>query len=157
MDATTPTGSRRIMLVKPGRYSPAIAPVHGARGAREESEHVGDGGYLVALAPPRAVCRSCCDSSSRTYRALRFDAVSDLEQQRGAIPSARCATSRRVHRRPQRPRHSTCSAEASANFQMTLPGGRIEDVLSTSPLPSVSLPLDQQLRLHGSLVEKDVA
>src|SRR5512137_1727246 len=27
MEATTPIGSRRIMLVKPARYSPATAPV----------------------------------------------------------------------------------------------------------------------------------
>jgi hypothetical protein len=44
MEATTPMGSRRIMEVWPGRYSPAERPLHGAHRAREEAEAVHEAG-----------------------------------------------------------------------------------------------------------------
>ena len=47
MEATTPIGSRRIMEVKPGRYSPAALPGMQRTAPGEEAEAVGDGRHLV--------------------------------------------------------------------------------------------------------------
>jgi hypothetical protein len=47
MEPTMPIGSRRIIEVKPGRYSPAACARHGAHRAGEEAVAIDDGRDLI--------------------------------------------------------------------------------------------------------------
>src|SRR6187401_3459164 len=131
-------GSRRIMLVKPGRYSPATAPCI-ARAApakkRNTSAIAGISSFSAAASglpqfcdsrPANSVASASMRSASFSSSVLR--SFGTVAAHPGNAFAAACTAA------------VICSSDASATCAMTLPVAG-SSTPSSSPLPLTSLPL----------------
>src|SRR5215510_7515669 len=138
MEATTPMGSRRIMLVKPGRYSPAIEPVI-ARHAPAKKRNTSAIAGISSLSAADSGLPQFCDSSaanslpSASMRSASFS--SSAARSFGTVPDQ---PSKAFEAAPTAA--TICSSEASATCVMTFPVAGLSTSCS-SPLPLISLPL----------------
>src|SRR5689334_23699409 len=134
----TPMGSRRIMLVKPGRYSPAIAPCI-ARAAPAKKRNTSAIAGISSLSAAASGLPQFCDSSaansaaSASMRSASFSSsvlrsFGTVAAQPGKAFAAACTAA------------VICSSDASATCAITLPVAG-SSTPSSSPLPLTSLPL----------------
>src|SRR3954468_13966019 len=138
MDAITPMGSRRIMLVKPGRYSPATEPVS-TRAAPAKNRNTSAMAGISSLSAAASGLPQFCDSSAAN-----------------SLPSASMRSASFINRAPRSfgtvaahagkafaaalTAAAICPSSASATCAMTLPVAGLSTSCS-SPLPLTSLPL----------------
>src|SRR6478735_164716 len=138
MDAITPMGSRRIMLVKPGRYSPATAPCI-ARAAPAKKRNTSAIAGISSLSAAASGLPQFCDSrlansaASASMRSASFSSsvlrsLGTVAAHAGNAFAAACTAA------------VICSSDASATCTMTLPVAG-SSTPSSSPLPLSSLPL----------------
>src|SRR6185503_2446841 len=138
MEAITPMGSRRIMLVKPGRYSPATAPCMARQAPaknRNTSAMAGISSFNAAASGLPQFCdsseaKSCASASMRSAsfnNSVARSLGTVLAQAAKALDAAPTAA-------------VICSSEASFTCVMTLPVAGLSTSCS-SPLPLTSLPL----------------
>src|SRR3954467_4186686 len=138
MEATTPTGSRRIMLVKPARYSPATAPCIARQAPakkRNTSAIAGISSFRAALSGLPQFCDSSEANScaSASMRSASFS--SKVARSFGTVPAQ---PAKAFDAAPTAA--VTCSSEASFTCAITLPVAGSSTPCS-SPLPLTSLPL----------------
>ena len=135
------------MLVKPGRYSPASRPVHGARRAGEEAEHVGDRGNLIVQRRGERLA-AVVGLELGEGGALGFDAIGErsssaarslggVRAQPGAPPL------------PPRHRRLHLARLASGTSAMHLPLAG-SSTRSARPSPRNQRTIDQEFGLHGA-------
>src|SRR6185436_10356732 len=138
MDATTPMGSRRIMDVNPGRYSPASAPCrlrHAPAKKRNTSAIAGISSLSAAASGLPQFCDSSAANSlpSASMRSASF--MSRVPRSFGTVAAhpgnafAAPFTAAMI-----------CDSSASPTCAMTLPVAGLSTFCS-SPLPLTSLPL----------------
>src|SRR4051812_4368519 len=131
-------GSRRIMLVKPGRYSPATAPCM-LRAAPAKKRNTSAMAGISSLSAAASGLPQFCDSSaansapSASMRSASFS--SSVARSFGTVAAQpanafEAAPTAAV----------ICSSEASATCAITLPVAGFS-TLCSSPLPLTSLPL----------------
>src|SRR6188508_2792687 len=131
-------GSRRIMLVNPGRYSPATAPCIARQAPakkRNTSAIAGISSFNAAASGLPQFCDSsdanACASASMRSASFR----SKVARSFGTVPAQ---PAKAFDAAPTAA--VTCSSEASFTCAMTLPVAGLSTFCS-SPLPLTSLPL----------------
>src|SRR6185503_12301808 len=138
MDATTPMGSRRIMDVNPGRYSPASAPCrlrHAPAKKRNTSAIAGISSLSAAASGLPQFCDSSAANSlpSASMRSASF--MSSVARSFGTVAAQPGNALAAALTAP-----AICPSSASATCVMTLPVAGLSTFCS-SPLPLTSLPL----------------
>src|ERR1041384_4374674 len=138
MEATTPTGSRRIMLVKPGRYSPDTAPLmlrQAPAKKRNTSAMAGISSFSAALSGLPQFCDSSFAKSMASASMRSASLSSSVARSFGTVaaqPGNALAAAFTAA--------TTCSSDASLTCVMTLPVAGSSTPRS-SPPPLMSLPL----------------